>query len=172
MRFRTGMATSSAGVFEPAACACGLCIRCVRCHCPFMGCGCSKRVKKSKFWRTVYPMTAIYKNLAVEIEVLNHVILGRATVERPEDFSSLRELGYFLAKHTQGVISNSSELRYCELDLSKLKRRLNCRPCPASSQPDSKISRKFSSSLRQMNSSPAPQPQSNFTAQNGMFCAA
>lgn len=27
----------------------------------------------------------------------DHVILGRATTERPKDFSSLRELGYFYA---------------------------------------------------------------------------
>jgi DNA repair protein RadC len=31
----------------------------------------------------------------IKIEVLDHVILGRATVDRPKDFSSLRELGYF-----------------------------------------------------------------------------
>ncbi len=31
----------------------------------------------------------------LKMEVLDHVILGRATVERPKDFSSLRELGYF-----------------------------------------------------------------------------
>ncbi|HXR46020.1 MAG TPA: DNA repair protein RadC [Candidatus Limnocylindrales bacterium] len=31
----------------------------------------------------------------MKIEVLDHVILGRATVERPKDHSSLRELGYF-----------------------------------------------------------------------------
>lgn len=31
----------------------------------------------------------------LKIEVLDHVILGRATVDRPKDFSSLRELGYF-----------------------------------------------------------------------------
>ena len=31
----------------------------------------------------------------IKIEVLDHVILGRATVERPKDYSSLRELGYF-----------------------------------------------------------------------------
>ena len=33
----------------------------------------------------------------LKIEVLDHVILGRATVDRPKDFSSLRELGYFYA---------------------------------------------------------------------------
>jgi DNA repair protein RadC len=33
----------------------------------------------------------------LKIEVLDHVILGRATTERPKDFSSLRELGYFYA---------------------------------------------------------------------------
>ena len=33
----------------------------------------------------------------MKIEVLDHVILGRATVDRPKDFSSLRELGYFYA---------------------------------------------------------------------------
>ena len=33
----------------------------------------------------------------LKIEVLDHVILGRATVDRPKDFSSLRELGYFFA---------------------------------------------------------------------------
>jgi len=31
----------------------------------------------------------------MKIEVLDHVILGRATQERPKDYSSLRELGYF-----------------------------------------------------------------------------
>ena len=33
----------------------------------------------------------------IKIEVLDHVILGRATVERPKDYSSLRELGYFFS---------------------------------------------------------------------------
>ncbi len=31
----------------------------------------------------------------LKIEVLDHVILGRSTVERPKDYTSLRELGYF-----------------------------------------------------------------------------
>jgi len=31
----------------------------------------------------------------LKIEVLDHVILGRATAERQKDYSSLRELGYF-----------------------------------------------------------------------------
>jgi DNA repair protein RadC len=31
----------------------------------------------------------------LKIEVLDHVIIGRATVERSKDYSSLRELGYF-----------------------------------------------------------------------------
>jgi DNA repair protein RadC len=31
----------------------------------------------------------------MKIEVLDHIILGRATLERPKDFCSLRELGYF-----------------------------------------------------------------------------
>jgi DNA repair protein RadC len=31
----------------------------------------------------------------LKIDVLDHVILGRATPERPKDFASLRELGYF-----------------------------------------------------------------------------
>jgi DNA repair protein RadC len=31
----------------------------------------------------------------LKIEVLDHVILGRPTPERPKDYSSLRELGYF-----------------------------------------------------------------------------
>jgi DNA repair protein RadC len=31
----------------------------------------------------------------LKIEVLDHVILGRATRERPKDYASLRELGYF-----------------------------------------------------------------------------
>jgi DNA repair protein RadC len=31
----------------------------------------------------------------LKIEVLDHIILGRATLERPRDFVSLRELGYF-----------------------------------------------------------------------------
>src|SRR5262249_19214176 len=32
----------------------------------------------------------------LKIDVLDHVILGRATEERPKDYVSLRELGYFL----------------------------------------------------------------------------
>lgn len=31
----------------------------------------------------------------IKIDVLDHVILGRATLDRPKDYSSLRELGYF-----------------------------------------------------------------------------
>src|SRR5262249_23937314 len=31
----------------------------------------------------------------LKIEVLDHVVLGRATQERPRDYVSLRELGYF-----------------------------------------------------------------------------
>jgi DNA repair protein RadC len=31
----------------------------------------------------------------LKIEVLDHVIIGRATAERPKDYVSLRELGYF-----------------------------------------------------------------------------
>ena len=31
----------------------------------------------------------------LKIEILDHVILGRATSERPKDYASLRELGYF-----------------------------------------------------------------------------
>lgn len=33
----------------------------------------------------------------LKIEVLDHIILGRATPERAKDYSSLRELGYFYA---------------------------------------------------------------------------
>src|SRR5438067_7160937 len=33
----------------------------------------------------------------LKIEVLDHVIIGRATKERPRDYVSLRELGYFYA---------------------------------------------------------------------------
>jgi len=33
----------------------------------------------------------------LKIEVLDHVIIGRATQERPRDYLSLRELGYFYA---------------------------------------------------------------------------
>jgi DNA repair protein RadC len=33
----------------------------------------------------------------LKIEVLDHVIVGRATRERNKDFVSLRELGYFYA---------------------------------------------------------------------------
>ena len=32
----------------------------------------------------------------LKIEVLDHVIMGRATHERPKEYASLRELGYFL----------------------------------------------------------------------------
>ena len=31
----------------------------------------------------------------LKIEVLDHVIMGRSTTERPRDYTSLRELGYF-----------------------------------------------------------------------------
>jgi DNA repair protein RadC len=31
----------------------------------------------------------------IKIEILDHVILGQATTERPKDYASLRELGYF-----------------------------------------------------------------------------
>jgi DNA repair protein RadC len=31
----------------------------------------------------------------LKIDVLDHVIIGRATPDRPRDFVSLRELGYF-----------------------------------------------------------------------------
>ena len=31
----------------------------------------------------------------LKIEVLDHVIIGRATADRPKDYASLRELGYF-----------------------------------------------------------------------------
>ena len=33
----------------------------------------------------------------LKIELLDHVILGRATADRPKDYASLRELGYFYA---------------------------------------------------------------------------
>lgn len=33
----------------------------------------------------------------LKIEVLDHVILGRRTDERPRDYVSLREAGYFFA---------------------------------------------------------------------------
>ncbi len=33
----------------------------------------------------------------LKIEVLDHVIMGRATQERPKEYASLRELGYFYA---------------------------------------------------------------------------
>jgi DNA repair protein RadC len=33
----------------------------------------------------------------LKIEVLDHIIIGRATPERPKDYASLRELGYFYA---------------------------------------------------------------------------
>ncbi len=33
----------------------------------------------------------------LKIEVLDHIIIGRATAERPKDYVSLRELGYFAA---------------------------------------------------------------------------
>jgi DNA repair protein RadC len=32
----------------------------------------------------------------LKIEVLDHVVIGRATPDRPKDYASLRELGYFL----------------------------------------------------------------------------
>jgi len=32
----------------------------------------------------------------LKIEILDHVILGRATKDRPKDYLSLREMGYFL----------------------------------------------------------------------------
>jgi DNA repair protein RadC len=33
----------------------------------------------------------------LKIEVVDHVIIGRATAERTKDYASLRELGYFYA---------------------------------------------------------------------------
>jgi DNA repair protein RadC len=33
----------------------------------------------------------------LKIEVLDHIILGRATPERPKDYVSLKELGYFFS---------------------------------------------------------------------------
>lgn len=33
----------------------------------------------------------------LRIEVLDHVIIGRASVDQPKPFSSLRELGFFYA---------------------------------------------------------------------------
>jgi len=33
----------------------------------------------------------------LKIEVVDHVIIGRATAERAKDYASLRELGYFYA---------------------------------------------------------------------------
>jgi DNA repair protein RadC len=33
----------------------------------------------------------------LKIEVVDHIIIGRATPERPKDYSSLKELGYFYA---------------------------------------------------------------------------
>lgn len=33
----------------------------------------------------------------LRIEVLDHIIMGRSTTERPKDYASLRELGYFYA---------------------------------------------------------------------------
>jgi DNA repair protein RadC len=33
----------------------------------------------------------------LKIEVIDHVILGRATCDRPKEYASLRELGYFYA---------------------------------------------------------------------------
>jgi len=35
--------------------------------------------------------------LLLKLEVVDHVIIGRATAERTKDYSSLRELGYFYA---------------------------------------------------------------------------
>ena len=37
----------------------------------------------------------------LKIEVIDHVILGRATSERPKEYASLRELGEFNAGFTQ-----------------------------------------------------------------------
>jgi DNA repair protein RadC len=39
----------------------------------------------------------------LNIPVVDHVILGRATPERPKDFSSLRDLGYFYADTGTGT---------------------------------------------------------------------
>ena len=33
----------------------------------------------------------------LKIEVIDHVIIGRATAQRAKDYASLRELGYFYA---------------------------------------------------------------------------
>jgi DNA repair protein RadC len=37
----------------------------------------------------------IKAGMLLKIEVLDHIVLGRKSPERPKDFSSLRELGYF-----------------------------------------------------------------------------
>ena len=42
------------------------------------------------------PATPAARQL-LKIEVVYHVIIGRATPERQKDYSSLRELGYFYA---------------------------------------------------------------------------
>lgn len=31
----------------------------------------------------------------LKVEVLDHIIMGTATADRPKDYASLRELGYF-----------------------------------------------------------------------------
>src|SRR5438445_6147970 len=54
---------------------------------------------------------------------------------------------------------------------NRLKRRESLRPAPEINHPASKVSAQFSNSLLQMNTSPLPQPQSNFTRQNGRPCA-
>lgn len=41
----------------------------------------------------------------LKIEVLDHVIMGRATSERPWGYTSLRELGYFYGDYAPGYIA-------------------------------------------------------------------
>ncbi len=41
----------------------------------------------------------------LNIPVVDHVILGRATPERPKDYSSLRDLGYFYSDETASLAS-------------------------------------------------------------------
>src|ERR1035441_1108044 len=70
------------------------------------------------------------------------------------------------ARCTRSDISDYSEAG--AFSQKRLKRRQSWRPYPVSSQTESSNRTVFSTTLWQMNTSPAPQPQSNFTAQRGI----
>ena len=59
---------------------------------PF-SCGFAVEVPAAAFIRVTHDLTRAGQLL--KIEVLDHIILGQRTTERPRDYCSRRELGYF-----------------------------------------------------------------------------